>query len=702
MSRDEIMQLTLDVGTIDIKGELISEHYLKDRLKNTEKFRELSQKAEEKFDDIKQIYDDVKSTIEFDDEEGIKQDFLEPILTELGHTKARRHREAPFLSHKGRERVPDYVLFDEKENKDSAKQSKDDSDRYFDHVIGLIEAKKPTRDLDKGRKENPAVQTKTYLRLTDTKWGILTNGKKWRLYCKESGYSSNVYLEFDLFNILQHDKLAHFKYFYAFFSHDAFRKDGGKSFLDEVYEENVKFAREVEDDLEKNVYEALAILAEGFLEYNKNDLDVDDLEEIHDSSLILLYRMLFLFYAESKGLIEFNYDRNSILKIREEIREDLENDEKYAPLHDDYWRRLKETFDIVNYGSEEVLGEEGVPPYNGGLFDSEKHSFLDENRIGNNYLMRAVDRLAARKENGDMQWVDYETLQIRHLGSIYEKLLEYKLDLAEDDLTVDDGEYVEAGESDEVVVEEDEVYLKTDKGERKATGSYYTPDYIVEYIVENTVGELIDEKVEEAKENGESEAKAILELNVLDPAMGSGHFLVGAVEYMAEELVQAVNRDIENDVWDGEEIDQDEAKREIVSHCIYGVDVNPLAVELAKLSLWLTTLSEGKPLNFLDHRLKCGNSLVGSDLLEVAWYPPELLSGKGKKEAEKRRKERREGGQETFEIPFVEAVGDFISKIDEESDENIENVLHKKELFDELQDSNEYRRLKTICDLHTG
>ena len=134
------MQQTLDVG-IDVKGELISEHYLKDRLKQNKKFKKISQKAEDKFDDFKEIYEDVKSTIDYDDEEDIKQELIEPVLSELGHTKRRRNREAPLLSPKGRDEVPDYVLFNNKKDKDEAKRHRNDSDKFFDLVIGLVESK---------------------------------------------------------------------------------------------------------------------------------------------------------------------------------------------------------------------------------------------------------------------------------------------------------------------------------------------------------------------------------------------------------------------------------------------------------------------------------------------------------------------------------------------------------------------------------
>jgi len=675
---------TLDVG-IDIQGELISEHYIKNRLKKSKEFEEISQEAEKKFAKIKDIYENVKDVIEAYEESDLEEEFIKPVLSELGFGKECRHVQPPFLSHKGVEERPDFALFDDEENKKESIKNRDVSDDYFDFVIGLIEAKKVDKDLDKGRKRNPAVQIKRYLRMTKVRWGILTNGKKWRLYCEDTGYSSNVHLEFDLFSILEHNKKMVFNYFYTFFSHASFKKEKGKSFLDEIFEENVKFAREVEDDLEKNVYEALKVLSEGFLHYNPNDLGIENLAKIHDSSLILLYRKLFLFYAESKGLIEFgkHFKKYSMLDIREDVKEDIKSNQKYAPLDDSYWMRIKRTFEIINSGSEKVIGEKGIPPYNGGLFDSEKHEFLEEYSIDNNHLMEAIDLLARRKGKEGWDWVDYETLQIRHLGSIYEKLLEYKLDIASEDLTVDDGEYVPSEEDDEIVVEKDEVYLKTDKGERKATGSYYTPDYIVQYIVENTVGELIDEKTDEAEEKGESEAKAILEMEVLDPAMGSGHFLVGAVEYMAEELVSAVNRDIENGVWSEEQIDLEEAKREIVSHCIYGVDVNPLAVELAKLSLWLTTLSEGKPLNFLDHKLKCGNSLIGTEIDKLPYFPGEDKKG-------------------NLYTPYIELLTEQVSKLDEIEDESIKDIKKKEELFKEIKESKAYKRVKTLADARTA
>ena len=297
-------------------------------------------------------------------------------------------------------------------------------------------------------------------------------------------------------------------------------------------------------------------------------------------------------------------------------------------------------------------------------------------------MAKAIDLFSRSR---DKAYIDYGSLEIRHLGSIYEGLLEYKLKIADQDLVLikDKGKEVfvslAEAESKKKSIREDEkiqageIYLVTDKGERKATGSYYTPGYIVNYIIENTLGPLVEEKrkkvsenIEEIKEkikwsrgtNREFHEKEltkvegslideILSLKVLDPAMGSGHFLVEATDFLARELLRFLSGEpLENKTKEimvrepsesyGLKESEDEdirwARREVVEKCIFGVDLNPMAVELAKLSLWLYTVAKNRPLNFLDHHLRCGNSLVGAkinDLLSL----PELKKKKGEGES---------------------------------------------------------------------
>ena len=228
-------------------------------------------------------------------------------------------------------------------------------------------------------------------------------------------------------------------------------------------------------------------------------------------------------------------------------------------------------------------------------------------------------------------FVDYSSLEIRHLGSIYEGLLEYRLKVADREMAAvkEKGKelWLPAGEAGKRKildrVQQGEIFLATDKGERKATGSYYTPDYIVKYIVKNTLEPVIEKKKQEWLGTSRPFAEFLLSIKVLDPAMGSGHFLVEATDQLARWLVQAweTARPEEADSKDVAEQDVHWARREVVRHCIYGVDLNPMAVELAKLSLWLTTVASNKPLSFLDHHLRCGNSLIGAELDKLSVLP---------------------------------------------------------------------------------
>nr|WP_241430123.1 DNA methyltransferase [Halococcus saccharolyticus] len=447
--------------------------------------------------------------------------------------------------------------------------------------------------------------------------------------------------------MLESGDLETFKYFYLFFQHEAFLPDtSGDCFLDDVYSESNVFAEELGEDLQDNIYDAIQSLAEGFLTYPDNDLGADDLDLIHDSSLIYLYRLIFVLYAESEGRDLLNTDNEiyeqsySLNTIKQEIAEELDSDSpSYQNWQDNLWDRIDELFQLIDQGSaSRNIPEEDlhIPAYNGGLFrtspdsdDSPEARFLATHTVGDEHLARVIE-LLTRSQTGSSEkiFVDYSSLDVRHLGSVYEGLLEYQLNVADEPLTLDDGEYVLADEGDEVVVVPDEVYLTTDSGERKATGSYYTPEYVVEYIVENTLEPLVEDIREDLigydsyeNESGFAEefAERIFELKILDPAMGSGHFLTNAIDYLAREIIDAQERQAEQQgvetVGQGQDINW--ARRQVAQHCIYGVDLNPLAVELAKVSLWLRTLAAEQPLAFLDHHLKTGNSLVGSDIESI-------------------------------------------------------------------------------------
>ncbi len=326
--------------------------------------------------------------------------------------------------------------------------------------------------------------------------------------------------------------------------------------------------------------------------------------------------------------------------------------------------------------------------------DQRISRFLLEHKVPDRFLALAIDRLARDQDERTLAlvFIDYKSLEVRHLGSIYEGLLEFKLKIAEEDLTTQadkKGEkYVPLSEAKpgrrrqavEAVVKKNEVYLSNDKAERKASGSYYTPDPIVEYIVAQTVGPVLDEKLEALRpefrkvrktfDNEMQKAQSyppkdvrdgkldqrqwaglqtynhhkdlvesLFDLKVVDPAMGSGHFLVEVVDFVTDDLLKFLNQFPINPVnfalertrqsileslgEQGVTVDPNKLtdinllKRHVLKRCVYGVDLNPMAVELAKVSLWLDAFTLGAPLNFLDHHLRCGNSLIGATFKEL-------------------------------------------------------------------------------------
>ncbi|MES3161074.1 MAG: N-6 DNA methylase [Halorubrum sp.] len=300
---------------------------------------------------------------------------------------------------------------------------------------------------------------------------------------------------------------------------------------------------------------------------------------------------------------------------------------------------------------------------------------------------------------------DYADLDTRHLGSIYEGLLEHEFRIAGPEgvaaVSEDGGQVWKSGDEVSVadaveVVEEGGLYVVNDEGERKATGAYYTPDYVVTYIVEETVDPLIDEIDADLREQGFEPSdreyfvefwQEIKDLTVLDPAMGSGHFLTKATGYLTEQVMEVVR---EQEI---QSYDEQYIRREISKECIYGVDLNGMAVELAKLSMWLETLAADQPLAFLDHHLKAGNSLVGSDITEV------LSDDNGDDDT----------GQITLTQAFARVRQDTLEHVMElmadllaYDNETLEDVKSMEELYDEIRDDPLYNRLFELANVHTA
>ncbi|MBS1264182.1 MAG: hypothetical protein MAG715_01384 [Methanonatronarchaeales archaeon] len=633
--------------------ELFSNHYLKDLLPETDSWQDVEEEeVREVREEVQRIYEDHRDRVEGYNEAQIEDNFIKPIL---------RTMAVPFdvqeTLHRGR-RQPDYAFFESEEAKRSAHRQRDEGRDFYEAAAAVADAKRWGLNLDRRTRDfsNPSFQISVYLQETPVEWAVLTNGQKWRIYQSESAIRLDSYYEVDLPTLLAEGTPEDFRYFYLFFRGEAFVEDPqGRTFLDKILEKSNVFSQELGESLQDNIYEAIRLLAEGFLKYPGNDLGKDDLDIVHDSALVYLYRLIFVLYAESEGrdLLDTGNrhyrERYSLNTLKQRVCEELDSpDHGYTEWQDDLWDDLDELFELIDRGSRSrgIPKEElYVPAYNGGLFRTEVNSetseevrFLQGHKVGDHHLAQVIDLLTRRESEEDGRaFVDYSSLDIRHLGDIYEGLLEYRLNLAEEPMVAvrdgkeekwvprtehEDGNVVEG-------VEEGDVYLTTDRGERKATGSYYTPEYVVQYIVENTLGPVIDDiyddllkKTSPRKEAGgfaDQFAERVFDLKVLDPAMGSGHFLVNAVDFLAHRIVHAQDR--QKEVIGPESLDESHdihwARRQVAQKCIYGVDLNPMAVELAKVSLWLRTLAAEQPLAFLDHHLRCGNSLIGSDIEDI-------------------------------------------------------------------------------------
>lgn len=648
--------------------DLFSNCYLEQHLPETGAWDAVSEETlREKRAKIRDLWERERETVCERSESSLQETLVEPLFRILGIPF-----EVERTVRRGQRR-PDYGFFPSAGAARRAFTRKRAAGGFYRDAVAVAEAKRWGRPLDTcstGEYErdsgNPSYQIHVSLQETPARWAVLTNGRTWRLYHAPTSHRLDSYYEIDLPAVLDGGDLAPFKYFYLFFRHEAFLEEtDGDAFLDAVYDESAMFARELGEELQDNVYRAITVLAEGFFQHPANDLDESDLELIRDSSLVYLYRLVFVLYAESEGrdlldtsneIYEESYSLNA---LKREVAAELDSaSPAYRDSEDDLRSRLETLFVLIDNGSEACgIPEEDlyVPAYRGGLFrtdpdedGSREARFLATHAIGDAHLARVIGLLTRSTNAGESgtTFVDYSSLDVRRLGSIYEGALEYTLRVADEPLALSDDEYVALDDSDgdsrnddsdEVTVGEGEVYLVADSGERKATGSYYTPEYLVEHIVENALEPLVDDVRQDIvgrsgsdHERGSAEefAERICELTVLDPAMGSGHFLTSAVDYLAREIVAAQEREAAQQGLETVDPTHDInwARREVARRCIYGVDLSPLAVELAKASLWLRTFAGDQPLALLDHRLKTGNSLVGSTI-EAIEQPESTGSG---------------------------------------------------------------------------
>lgn len=616
-----------------------SSAFLERRLPATDEWAAIDDAdVREAFDELRRRWERVRASAATD---AVEERFVRPAFRTLGLSVVPVESTGPPRSR------PDYAILAGDAGVERAaragRSGRDDADAAASEVpdgaVAIADVRSWERDLD-GRgtagddrpAETPGHRLHVALQESDVRWGVLTNGRRWRLYDASTSGRLDAYYEVDLPAILEAGDREAFGYVYYFFRGEALRPDAdGDCALDRAAERSAVHAQTLRDDLRADVAEAIAALAEGFLASPETDLDRNALDEgdrdlIFDASLTAVYRLLIGVVVERERARPSANDpqtdraddgglrscmRSIALGSDASVQSDESNGSDCADGTDS-WSRLEDRLDRLAGGSSSRSGDERSIP---------ALRFLAAHRIDDDSLSHALELLARRDGDGRLAFVP-ASLGVRDLGRVYERLLEATLAIADEPLAIADGEYVPA-DGAAVAVDRGEPYLTADGSHRKRSGSYYTPPSIVEYVVDRTVGPLLSEIRADFADHdpgadppfADRVADRVFDLAVLDPAMGSGRFLTAVVDALTRGLVAAQERQARERGLESlaPERGVDRARRRIAQHCVYGVDRRPLAVELATAALRLRTLTADRPPVALEGHLRVGNALVGSD-----------------------------------------------------------------------------------------
>lgn len=466
-------------------------------------------------------------------------------------------------------------------------------------------------------------------------WVVVVQDTRIRLYPVELGKGvgrrgrSETYVECHT-TLLRDEDAA---YLWLLFSAEALAKGGT---FDQILDESGRFAGDLADRLRDRIYAkvvpGLATLVAGARATRK--ASVEDLELAYEITLTLLFRLLFIAYAEDRDLLPYKFnDAYRSRSLKSKARELAEG--KPVATGETHWREVQALFRAVDVGNTEW----GVPAYNGGLFAAQKSispagAEIARLSLPNDAFVPVLKDLLLIETPGEgIGPVDFRALGVREFGTIYEGLLESELAIAETDLTVDaKGHYAPVKKkTQQVVVRKGDVYLHNRSGARKSMGSYFTKSFAVEHLLDRALEPALAEHLERLAAMDETDAaEAFFDFRVADIAMGSAHFLVAAIDRIEKGLtgslrtrrLPGIARELEllrgtAEAALGESASQIPIedgpllRRLIARRCVYGVDMNPLSVQLARLGVWIHTFVPGLPLSFLDHNFVVGNSLIG-------------------------------------------------------------------------------------------
>ncbi|PWH16878.1 MAG: hypothetical protein DDG59_08745, partial [Anaerolineae bacterium] len=532
---------------------------------------------------------------------------------------------------------------------------------------------------------SPHALVQEYLNRSEALWGIVSNGRLLRLLRNSTFLRRQAYLEFDLELLFETERFADFVLLYRLL-HRSRLPQGAKveaCWLEQYYQQSLEQGGRVRERLREGVEACLKWLADGFLTHPQSQhlrawVQREGALALYRQLLRLVYRLLFLLVAEERGLMSSEplyLEHYGVTRLRRLCEQrSAYNDQT------DLWHGLRALWLVLT--DEKFAPLLGVPPLNGELF---AHQELDDAVITNRDLLTAFWHLAFY--DSPPRRVNYAALDTEELGSVYESLLELH---------------------PQVEWRGNRPFFRMEAHgkERRSTGSHYTPPELVAPLIQHALEPVLQERLAACRTNAEKET-AILNLKVLDPACGSGHFLLAAARRLGKELARLRT---------GEDEPAPEALhqgvRDAITHCIYGVDKNPLAVELCRVALWLEGHEKDKPLTFLEHHIRHGDSLVGvSDLTVLEdGIPDEAYKPLGSADrarlTEARKRNARERAASLFRHGFVsQPLAEFAGKMRQIAampEETIAQVRAKRDAYRQAQASPEFQRLQLACDTYTA
>jgi len=571
------------------------------------------------------------------------------------------------------------------------------------HIVGVNQSLDKRADSG-GTRLSPHALVQEYLNNNEHMYALVSNGRFIRILRDATRLSRLSYLEFDLEQIMEEGLYVEFALMYRVLhaSRMPDRQDSGaECFLEFYHQEALASGSRIRERLSVAVESSIKELANGLLR-NSNNKELREkvlnrdlaAKDYYLHTLRLVYRVLFLLVIEERKLIypekrgeelnrkrTFYYDYYSVQRLTKLAEKLIYVD----PRKTDLWQSLITTFALFEY--EQYGKKLGISPLGAGIFSPNALGIISSQLIDNETLLRVLRYLVTfENEQGQRVRVNYADLDVEEFGSVYEGLLDY-----DPEITDNAGEPIFG-------------FVKGD--DRSSSGSHYTPEELVRPLIKHSLDYLIEDKLKEADPE-----KGLLSLTICDVACGSGHILLSAARRVGFELAKVRSKE-----------DQPTpsvlrvAVRDVIRHCIYGVDLNPLAVELCKVALWLEAHEPGEPLNFLDHHIKCGNAIVGlahAEELEkgIASEAFKTLPGDDKEIASAFKKrndqELKTSGQlSTFDVDKVDTElkdvqGDFF-RFTQLPEDTLEQIAKKEKAYQDLTNGKKWWRLKNLADLQVA